>query len=91
MTLIRISPDGSEVLHLYDDKLMEITSKISDVEVERATDVFFDNEDKVWRVRLLPRGVRCMETVLAVSFKTRQEALDHERSILENDMRCHFV
>jgi hypothetical protein len=91
MALLRISPDGKEVLHLYDDKLVEMTRKTSDIEIKRATDVFFDNEDQVWRIKFLPRGLKDMETILAIPFGTREEALEYERGALENDMRCHFV
>jgi len=86
MTLIRISPDGSEVLHLYDDKVVQITSKTSDIKVTRASDIFFDNKDKVWRIKF-----RHTNAILALSFETRAEALEYEQLVLEQDMRCLFV
>ena len=86
MTLIRISPDGSEVLHLYDDKIAELTSKTSDIKINRASDVFFDNEDQVWRIKF-----RHTNAILMIPFETRAEALEYERLVLEQDMRCHFV
>lgn len=80
--LIRISPDGKEVLHLYDDKYNQITSKHSDMEITRATDVFFDNDMQVWKIRFLSNN-----EVLPVVFRNRERALKHERWILEKLLR----
>lgn len=84
--LIRISPDGGEVVHLHNDKYNQITSKHADVEINRASDVFFDNSIKKWRIKF-----RHTNAVLAIPFDTRQEALDHEVALLENDIRCRFI
>ena len=86
MTLVRISPDGKEVLHLYDDKVAQLTSKTSDIKVTRASDVFYDNESKCWRIKF-----RHTNAILALPFETRAEALEYERLVLEQDMRCLFV
>jgi hypothetical protein len=86
MTLVRISPDGKEVLYLYDDNIAKITRKHGDMEVSRASDVFFDNEDKKWKIKFLHTNA-----VLAIPFDTREEAIAHERAVLENDLRCRFV
>jgi len=82
MTLVRISPDGKEVVHLYDDNLFELTSKTADIEVERASDIFFDNEKKNWKVRILKTG-----EVLPASFKSREGAKTYEISVLESRLR----
>ena len=80
MTLIRISPDGSETLHLYDDKLNTMTSKIADVEIHRASDVYFCNRDKHWKIRF-------KELVLPVMFRHRFQALEYERDFLEEYLK----
>lgn len=82
MTLVRISPDGKEVLHLYDDKLMSMTSKTSEVEVERASDVYFDNKESLWKIRILATG-----EILPASFKDRSIALVYEKIVLESRLR----
>mgnify|MGYP001814065504 FL=1 len=84
--LVRISPDGGEVVHLHNDKYNQITSKHSTMKIERASDVFFDNEIQRWRVK-----IRHTNAILAIDFATRQEALDHEHALLENDLRCRFI
>lgn len=83
MTLIRISPDGSETLHLYDDTVTELTSRISDMEITRATDVYYCNEDKGWKVKLL--GDKPL--VLPAMFKHRFEALKYEKEFLEEFLK----
>ena len=82
MTLVRISPDGKEVLHLYDDKLMGMTSKTSEVEVERASDVYYDGKASVWKVKILATG-----EILPVSFGNRSMALSYEKIVLEGRLR----
>ena len=86
MTLIRISPDGKEVLHLYNDKLIDITSKTSDVEVTRASDIFFDNETSKWKIKIL-----ATEEILPVSFIHRGIAQDYEKIVLEDRLREGLV
>jgi hypothetical protein len=82
MGLIRISPDGKEVLHLYDDKICELTGKHSTLKITRATDVFYDNEIGKWRVEMLVAGY-----CLPESFTKRSEALAYEKKILEHRLR----
>jgi hypothetical protein len=82
MTLIRISPDGREVLHLYDDKIHEVTSKTCDTTVTRASDVFYDNDLGKWKVRFIDTGL-----LLPVAFKSREEAIEYEKEFLEEYMR----
>ena len=78
---LRLGPNG-EVQHLYDDTLSSITMDLcKDVEVQRASDVFFDNELKKWRIKLLTDPWK--GRVLSRSFKTRSEAIAYEIKILE--------
>lgn len=85
MTLIRISPDGKEVKYLYDDDIYQAMSNHTTIEVTRASDVFFDNEDRVWRIKFLDSN-----TTLVIPFGSREEALKYERGLLENNLRNHF-
>ena len=81
--LVRISPDGKKTLHLHNDKLR---FSFSDPSIHRATDVFFDNELKKWRVKLLREDM-----VLDFQGDSRQEAIEHEILILEEMMRERIV
>jgi hypothetical protein len=83
MTLVRISPDGSEVKHLYNDDIIRITAETSDITVKRASDVFFDNDIKKWRIRLVDT-----EEVIGVEFDKRAEAIAYEIEMLENLMKA---
>jgi hypothetical protein len=87
VTLIRISPDGSEVVYVHNDVIhSNVTSKHSDVEIQRATDVYYDNEEKMWKVRILAEP---FNEVLPVKFYTRQQAIDYEVLWLEKLLREH--
>lgn len=85
MTLIRISPNGGKVKYLHNDKLHEALKEHVDMEINRATDIAYDNEEKVWRIRLVETNV-----LLVIPFNTREEALEYERRLLENDLRHRF-
>lgn len=88
--LIRISPDGGEVVHLYDDTINQITNKHSDVRIDRATNVFFDNVEKMWKIKMLVKGY-LHGVCLPESFVNRADALEYEKIILEDLMREHKV
>ena len=82
MTLIRISPDGKEVLHLYNDRLVDLVSKTSEMSVERASDIFFDNETSMWKIKIL-----ATKEILPVSFIHRGMAQEYEKIVLEDRLR----
>lgn len=86
MLRIRISPDGKEVMHLYHEEYNKITSKHADVRIDRATNVFFDNDVKRWRVAFLDS-----DTVSEESFESRREALEFETKVLQVALRCKVV
>lgn len=85
MALIRISPDGKEVVCLHNDFIHKIISKHSDVVIKRASDVFYDNKIKMWRVRILEP----YEELLPLKFFSREEALEFEKRFLEDSMTVH--
>lgn len=82
MTLIRISPDGKEVVNIHSDSIHKIISKHSDVVINRASEVFYDNLSKGWKIKMLLKG-KMHGLLLPVMFKTRQEAIDYEIDFLE--------
>jgi hypothetical protein len=84
--LIRISPDGKEVVHIHNDTYNKITSEHADITINRASDVFFDNQEQKWRVK-----IRHTKSLLAITFDTRQDALNFEGKLLENYLRCGFI
>ena len=87
MTLIRISPDGSEVVYVHNDVIhSNITSKHADLEINRATDVYYDNDEKMWKVRILKEP---FNEVLPIKFYTRKQAIDYEVLYLEDLLRKH--
>lgn len=82
MTLIRISPDGKEIKHLYDEDIVRITSETSDIKIKRASDVFFDNDIKKWKIRVVDDG-----RIVNMEFDTRSEAIGYEVDMLEKMLR----
>jgi len=82
MTLIRISPDGKEVVNIHNDFTHQITSRHADVEINRASEVYYCNINKGWKIKMLIRG-HMHGLLLPVMFHTRQEALDYEVEFLE--------
>lgn len=84
MALIRISPDGKEVVCLHNDFIHNIIRKHAEVNIKRATDVYYDNDEKMWKVKLLGEP---WDEVLPVKFFTRKDALYHERVYLEYLMK----
>ena len=80
--LIRISPDGKEIAHLHDDKLTSLTRSTSKVEINRASNVFFDNDIKRWRVRVIG------EKLLPATFLERDTALAYEKIKMESKLRA---
>lgn len=84
--MIRISPDGKEVLHLYNDKLLPLDKLSGDIAVERASDIFFDNDICSWRIKILKTG-----EVLDTCFIDRETAKEHEVEVLESRLREGLV
>ena len=85
MALIRISPDGKEVVCLHNDFIHQVISKHSEVIIKRASDVFYDNKLRVWRVRILEPH----EELLPQKFFDRESALEFEKKFLEYHMTVH--
>ncbi len=76
---IKISPDGKLVQGLYDDKFPWYGLR-GELEIERASDVFFDPKEQGWKVKIL-----CNQLVLPGCFKLREDAIAYEREYLETD------
>lgn len=78
-----ISPDGSVLTSVYNDVLD--VSVIGKPEINRATEVCFNNLKGCWTVKSLP-PLFAVERVLADGFKTRADALDFEIAYLNKYM-----
>jgi len=76
---IRISPDGKLIEGLYDDKFPWHGLR-GELEINRASDVFFDQRVQKWRVKILHNY-----RILPKSFKLREDAITYEREYLETD------
>jgi hypothetical protein len=76
--LVRISPDGKEVVFLYDDKIP--WEDLGKMKCERASDVIFNEERQVWVIKFNGGGE-------VGDFKNREEAIQYEIFILEKMMR----
>lgn len=83
--LIKISPDGSEVTFLYDDKIP--WESIGRMKCVRASDVVFDTGVQKWMI--IPMQNYSEKTLMAFSgnrFSTRQDAVNYEVKILEEEL-----
>jgi len=90
MGFIRISPDGKGVVFVHDDFLKAVVERHCVVKINRATDVFYDNTSKMWKIKMLLRGY--MHGVcLPEEFTTRQDAIDYEKAYLEDLIRTHKI
>lgn len=78
---VRISPTGGRFKHIYNDALRPMDEAMGVIEVNRATDVFFDNYDRLWKIRDLSTG-----EILEESFIKREDALAFEHNYLQNRM-----
>jgi hypothetical protein len=78
---VRISPTGGRFKHIYNDALRPMDEALGNFEVNRATDVFFDNASNMWMIRDLSTG----ET-LEESFIKREDALAFEHNYLQHGM-----
>ena len=76
---IKISPDGKLVEGLYDDKFPWYGLR-GDLEIKRASDVFFDPKERGWKVKILHN-----QLILPKCFKLRKDAIAYEREYLETD------
>lgn len=76
---IKISPDGKLVEGLYDDKFPWYGLR-GKLEIERASDVFFDPKEQGWKVKIL-----CNQRILPKCFRLRKDAIEYEREYLETD------
>lgn len=67
---------------LYQDA--HIAKGMGILDIERASDVRFDNADQVWKIyRTLPGG---REEILGLPHKNREDAIDEEIQILEREL-----
>ncbi len=82
--LVRISPDGKEIRYLHSDFMHSIISKIADLRIDRAADVYYCNKDHGWKVKMADTGL-----VLPFIGSTRQSAIDYEILFLEESLRIH--
>jgi len=78
MKAVRFKADGS-VVFLYNDDHPAL--KLGKAEIERASDVYFDNERQKWRVHI--RGER---EPLKEGFEKRQDAINHEVEYLNKKL-----
>jgi hypothetical protein len=90
MGFIRISPDGKEVIFVHDDFLKTVVERHCVVEINRATDVFYNNTSKKWRIKMLLRGYM-YGCCLMEEFATREEAIEYEKQHLEVLIRSHKI
>jgi len=77
-----ISKDGKKFIHTYNDTLREMDDSLGDFEVHRASDVYFCNKARKWKVRFLKSG-----DVAPLDFDTREEALDWEHFHLQKVLK----
>lgn len=77
MPTVKVFIKGDEVKALYNDSF-NILGIADDVTVERATDVYFNNETKEWEIKLLAEN-----RVLPFAFKKRADAIAYEVEYLE--------
>jgi len=56
---IDISPDGKLLTGLYSDEFG--WQDLGECQINRATDVRFDNTDKLWKVHILDEGGRILD------------------------------
>jgi len=72
--LIRISPDGKEIIFLYDDQVP--WADLGKMQCSRASDVVFDEEKQAWKI-VFPNGK------VVGYFTKRESAIHHEIFLLE--------
>lgn len=77
---VKISPDG-KYQHIYNDALRPMDEALGDFKVHRATDVFFDNVERLWKIRDLSTN-----EVLLDGFEHRGQALSFEHRYLQEQM-----
>lgn len=77
-----VSKDGKKFIHIYNDTLMQMDDSLGEFEVNRASDVYFCNEVKKWKVKFLESG-----EVSPLDFDTREEALDWEHNYLQETLK----
>lgn len=82
--LIRVDPNGvAYSLHADDHPLL----KLGPVQVERASNVQFREDDQKWYVHVVLFPKKQEELVLAKSFINRKDAIKHEIHFLEGLMQ----
>ena len=77
--MIRIKPDGS-IVFLHEDKITEALMNEGDLTMRRATDIRFDNSEKLWYVHLPGEDTKVIE----VGFANRFSALEAEKRVLNH-------
>lgn len=73
---VLISQDGKTAIGLYDDSIPY--SKLGEMGVTRASDVFFDDTVQKWRIQVFPSN-----EILPEMFDTRWKAIEFEVSYLQ--------
>ena len=75
--MIRIKPDGS-ISYLHNDKITAALRNEGDLTMQRASNVIFSNQDKLWYIYLPETDTK----VLEVGFIDRESAISAEIEVL---------
>ena len=75
---MRVDPGGKTVTGLYSDKLPWRT--LGELTIKRATDCFFDNGIKKWKILIVKTN-----ELLPEEFDSREEAIAFEIEYLQRD------
>lgn len=79
--ILSVTDDGT-IRHLHSDELGCLGKLGSRVEIDRASNVEYDNKNQWWYADLRPAGIDKVMT----GFSTRAEALEAEREYLEHEV-----
>jgi hypothetical protein len=77
----RVTADGKETKHLYHDGLKPVDDAIGEYYITRATEVYFDNLERKWKIEVLET-----KEVLDEAFDNREDALKFEQEYLQAKM-----
>ena len=80
--VLKISPDGKEVIFLYSDGMIDTLGDMGTVKVMRASNVRFDEKDQMWKVYII-NDDGTEQLVPKVQFKHRKDAIDFEIDVLQ--------
>lgn len=81
---IIIFPDGN-ITSVYSDKLDFV--KLGNIDINRATEVCFDNKEKSWKIITKPPYF-AESIVLAMDFSSRKSAIAYEIDYLNSHMEA---